>query len=71
MWRGINGMKPVLVEGKEELRGGRLDDKSYVTAERNKPSIKIDSEDLLTLSNQLINYSENILQTPKKELREN
>ena len=34
MWRGINGMKPVLVEGKEELRGGRLDDKSYVSAFR-------------------------------------
>ena len=34
MWRGINGMKPVMVDGKEELRGGRLDDKSYVSAFR-------------------------------------
>lgn len=34
MWRGINGMKPVLVEGKEELRGGKLDEKSYVSAFR-------------------------------------
>lgn len=34
IWRGINGMKPVMVEGKEELRGGRLDDKSYVSAFR-------------------------------------
>jgi pyrethroid hydrolase len=55
---------------KSGLWGLILDDKSYVTAERSKPSRKIDSEDLLTLSNQLINYSENILQTPKKELRE-
>ena len=34
MWRGINGMKTVMVDGKEELRGGRLDDKSYVSAFR-------------------------------------
>jgi len=34
MWRGINGMKPVMVDGHEELRGGRLDDKSYVSAFR-------------------------------------
>ena len=34
MWRGINGMKPVTVDGKEELRGGKLDDKSYVSAFR-------------------------------------
>ena len=34
IWRGINGMKPVMVDGKEELRGGRLDDKSYVSAFR-------------------------------------
>jgi len=34
MWRGINGMKPVTVDGHEELRGGRLDDKSYVSAFR-------------------------------------
>jgi len=34
IWRGINGMKTVTVDGKEELRGGRLDDKSYVSAFR-------------------------------------
>ena len=34
IWRGINGMKPVMVDGHEELRGGRLDDKSYVSAFR-------------------------------------
>ena len=34
MWRGINGMKPVTVGDKTELRGGRLDDKSYVSAFR-------------------------------------
>ena len=34
IWRGINGMKPVMVDGKEELRGGRLDDKSYMSAFR-------------------------------------
>ena len=34
MWRGINGMKPVMVDGKEELRGGQLNDKSYVSAFR-------------------------------------
>ena len=34
IWRGINGMKPVMVDGYEELRGGRLDDKSYVSAFR-------------------------------------
>ena len=34
IWRGINGMKPVQVDGKEELRGGRLDDKSYLSAFR-------------------------------------
>ena len=34
MWRGINGMKPITVDGKTELRGGRLDDKSYVSAFR-------------------------------------
>ena len=34
MWRGINGMKPVMVDGKEELRGGALTDKSYVSAFR-------------------------------------
>ena len=26
MWRGINAMKPVMVAGEEELRGGKLDD---------------------------------------------
>src|SRR5210317_1991877 len=34
IWRGINGMKPVEVDGKTELRGGRLDDKSYMSAFR-------------------------------------
>ena len=34
MWRGINGMKPVMVDGREELRGGKLDDKSYMSAFR-------------------------------------
>ena len=34
IWRGINGMKPVMVDGKEELRGGQLNDKSYVSAFR-------------------------------------
>ena len=34
MWRGINGMKPVMVDGEEELRGGQLNDKSYVSAFR-------------------------------------
>ena len=34
MWRGINGMKSVTVDGKEELRGGALTDKSYVSAFR-------------------------------------
>ena len=34
MWRGINGMKTVMVDGKEELRGGALTDKSYVSAFR-------------------------------------
>ena len=34
IWRGINGMKPVEVDGKTELRGGRLDDKSYISAFR-------------------------------------
>ncbi len=34
IWRGINGMKPVIVDGREELRGGKLDDKSYMSAFR-------------------------------------
>ena len=34
MWRGINGMKTLMVDGKEELRGGALTDKSYVSAFR-------------------------------------
>ena len=34
MWRGINGMKPVMVAGKEELRGGKLDEASYLSAFR-------------------------------------
>ena len=39
MWRGINGMKSVMVDGREELRGGKLDDKSYVSAFRLKTYI--------------------------------
>ena len=34
IWRGINGMKPVEVDGKIELRGGVLNDKSYISAFR-------------------------------------
>ena len=34
IWRGINNMKTVLVEGKEELRGGRLSEASYMSAFR-------------------------------------
>ena len=34
IWRGINGMKPVEVDGKTELRGGVLNDKSYMSAFR-------------------------------------
>ena len=34
IWRGINNMKVVMVDGKEELRGGQLTDKSYVSAFR-------------------------------------
>ena len=34
MWRGINGMKTVMVDGKVELSGGALTDKSYVSAFR-------------------------------------
>ena len=34
IWRGINSMKPVMIDGKEELRGGSLTDKSYISAFR-------------------------------------
>jgi len=34
IWRGINNMKTVLVEGKEELRGGKLSESSYMSAFR-------------------------------------
>ena len=34
IWRGINDMKTVLVEGKEELRGGKLSESSYMSAFR-------------------------------------
>ena len=34
IWRGINGVKKVMVEGKEELRGGKLDEASYLSAFR-------------------------------------
>ena len=32
IWRGSNSMKPVEIEGKTELRGGSLTDKSYISA---------------------------------------
>jgi len=34
IWRGINDVKKVIVDGKEELRGGVLSDKSYISAFR-------------------------------------
>ena len=34
IWRGINGMKPAMVDGKEELRGGALTEASYMSAFR-------------------------------------
>ena len=34
IWRGINGAKKVMIEGKEELIGGELSAKSYVSAFR-------------------------------------
>ena len=34
IWRGINGVQKVLIEGKEELIGGELNAKSYVSAFR-------------------------------------
>ena len=34
MWRGINEMKKVIVDGKEELRGGKLSENSYMGAFR-------------------------------------
>ena len=34
IWRGINGMKPVMVDGREELRGGKLSEASYLSAFR-------------------------------------
>ena len=34
IWRGINDVKKVIVDGKEELRGGVLSDKSYLSAFR-------------------------------------
>ena len=34
IWRGINNMKKVMVEGKEELRGGELSEASYLSAFR-------------------------------------
>lgn len=34
IWRGINGVQKVQVEGKEELMGGKLDEKSYISAFR-------------------------------------
>ena len=34
IWRGINNMKKVMVDGKEELRGGQLSEASYLSAFR-------------------------------------
>jgi len=34
IWRGINDVKKVMIEGKEELIGGQLNDKSYISAFR-------------------------------------
>ena len=34
LWRGINGVQKVMIEGKEELIGGHLGDKSYISAFR-------------------------------------
>jgi hypothetical protein len=34
IWRGINGMKPAMIDGKQELRGGALHEASYMSAFR-------------------------------------
>ena len=34
IWRGINGVQKVMIEGKEELIGGQLNEKSYISAFR-------------------------------------
>ena len=34
IWRGINDVQKVMIEGKEELMGGKLDEKSYMSAFR-------------------------------------
>ena len=34
IWRGINDVKKVMIEGKEELIGGELSEKSYISAFR-------------------------------------
>ena len=34
IWRGINGVQKVMVDGKEELMGGELSEKSYISAFR-------------------------------------
>jgi len=34
IWRGINNMKPVTIDGKQELRGGQLSEASYMSAFR-------------------------------------
>ena len=34
IWRGINDVQKVMIEGKEELMGGELSDKSYISAFR-------------------------------------
>ena len=34
IWRGINGVQKVMIEGREELIGGQLNEKSYISAFR-------------------------------------
>ena len=34
IWRGINGVQKVMIEGKEQLMGGQLSEKSYISAFR-------------------------------------
>ena len=34
IWRGINGVQKAMIDGKEELIGGQLDEKSYISAFR-------------------------------------
>lgn len=34
IWRGINGLKKIIIDGKEQLYGGQLDESSYISAFR-------------------------------------